>query len=294
MQTQYSLAVPGNVICGVGCVKRLPDIIQLKGTERLSVLVDVGVLKSGKIDTLLQTLRDRFSHVALVTDVPPEPEEGQVRVIFDQVQDSGAQCVVAIGGGSVMDTSKIIAVMLQNPGYYTDLTDTAQIACPGVPLIAVPTSAGTGSEATPNAIILIPEKKQKVGVIHSYFLPQAVLLDAELTCSLPPTVTAATGLDAFCHCIETYISRKTNPFSRLFGLRGMELVQRYLRRAYTDGNDMEAREKHVAGCLLRGCSYHGFQHRGGACTQLPVRWLLPYTSRHFQCGFVALRDELQH
>lgn len=242
MQKQYALAIPDSIISGAGCIHQLPELIKAEGKTSIALFADIGALKSGSIDSVIDALKQSLSAVTLVTNVPPEPEDRQVREIFSQVKDCGAEAIVAIGGGSVMDTAKIIAAMMTNPGYYEDLTDKEKILNRGAPLFCAPTSAGTGSEATPNAIVLIPEKKLKVGVVHPYFLPYKVLLDPELTRSLPRSVTAATGLDAFCHCIETYISRKTNPFARLFGLKGMELVSKYLRRAYADGNDMEARE----------------------------------------------------
>lgn len=242
MQTPYSLAIPNRVISGPGCIRQLPELIRVEGKSRIALFADIGALKSGSIDGVIAELKESLTSVTMVTNVPPEPEDRQVREIFAQVKDCGAEAIVAIGGGSVMDTAKIIAVMMTNPGYYEDLTDKEKIVNRGAPLFCAPTSAGTGSEATPNAIVLIPEKKLKVGVVHPYFLPYQVLLDPELTRSLPKSVTAATGLDAFCHCIETYISRKTNPFARVFGLKGIGLVSKYLRRAYADGNDMEARE----------------------------------------------------
>lgn len=242
MQTQYTLSVPGSVISGPGCINQLPQLILAEGKQNVALFADIGALKSGSIDSVIQALKGTFPSVTLISNVPPEPEDRQVREIFGQVKDCGADVIVAIGGGSVMDTSKIIAAMLTNPGYYEDLTDKTKIVNRGAPLFAAPTSAGTGAEATPNAIVLIPEKKLKVGVVHPYFLPCKVLLDPELTRSLPQSVTASTGLDAFCHCIETYISRKSNPFARLFSLKGLELITKYLRRAYADGNDMEARE----------------------------------------------------
>lgn len=252
MEATYALTIPGAVLCGAGCVSRLPELICGAGKTNIALFVDGGALQAGALDETIQALKACLETVTLVSNVPPEPEDRQVRAIFDQVKGCGAQMLVAIGGGSVMDTAKIIAVMLTNPGYYADLTDKEAILQPGAPLFVVPTSAGTGSEATPNAIVLIPEKKLKVGVVHPYFLPSKVLLDPELTRSLPQSVTAATGLDAFCHCIETYISKKTNPFARLFGLRGISLVCQYLRRAYADGNDMTAREQMLLAAFYGG------------------------------------------
>ena len=251
MLKEYSISVPETVICGAGCIHKLTGLIEEAGKKNVAVFADIGALKSGSIDGVLEELRARFQ-VTLVDNVPPEPEDRQVREIYEQMKDCGAELIVAIGGGSVMDTTKMISVMMTNPGYYEDLTDKSKIVNKGAPLFVAPTSAGTGSEATPNAIVVLPEQKVKMGVVHPYFLPAKVLLDPELTKSLPKSVTASTGLDAFCHCIETYISRKTNPFARLFGLKGMELISKYLRRAYNDGGDMEARENMLLAAFYGG------------------------------------------
>ena len=251
MQKEFTLQIPESVICGAGCIDRLPEMIREAGKTNIAVFADIGALKSGSIDKVLEELKKEFK-VTLVDDVPPEPEDRQVRAIFDEVKSCGAELIVAIGGGSVMDTTKMIAVMMTNPDYYDDLTDKSKIVNKGAPLYVAPTSAGTGSEATPNSIVLIPEQKLKVGVVHPYFLPAKVLLDPMLTKSLPQSVTAATGLDAFCHCIETYISRKTNPFARLFGLKGIELITANLRKAYADGTDMEAREAMLLAAFYGG------------------------------------------
>ena len=251
MLKEYSISIPETVICGAGCIHKLTGLIEEAGKNNIAVFADIGALKSGSIDGVLEELRAKFQ-VTLVDNVPPEPEDRQVREIYEQMKDCGAELIVAIGGGSVMDTTKMIAVMMTNPDYYDDLTDKSKIVNKGAPLFVAPTSAGTGSEATPNAIVVLPEQKVKMGVVHPYFLPSKVLLDPELTRSLPQSVTASTGLDAFCHCIETYISRKTNPFARMFGLKGMELISKYLRRAYHDGSDMEARENMLLAAFYGG------------------------------------------
>ncbi len=249
---QYNLRMPSSVICGCGAADGLASMVQSRGIRNVAVLVDAGALKSGALNGTLNQIESVVSKLTLVTDIPPEPEDKQVVAILEQVKASDAELIIAIGGGSVLDTAKFIAVMLKNPEYQADLTKKELIKVPGVPLIAVPTSAGTGSEATPNAIILIPDKKLKVGVVHDYFMPQQVVLDARLTRSLPPSVTASTGLDAFCHCIETYISKKSNPFSDLFALEGLKLISVNLLKAYHDGDNMEAREN-----MLRAAFYGG-------------------------------------
>ena len=246
MNNQYSLVLPSNVICGSGVLEKLADIVKDNEISSIAVFVDQGVYGSGAVDSILKRLVSIVSRVTVITDVPPEPEEGQVKEIFEKANYHGIQMIVAIGGGSVIDTAKIVSVMLTNPEYIEKLSDSSLIKNKGICLVAVPTSAGTGAEATPNAIILIPEKKLKVGVVHKYFIPSYVILDPELTRTLPKSITAATGIDAYCHCIETYISRKSNAFSSMFSLEGLRLIKENLIRAYNDGSDMEARE-----CMLR-------------------------------------------
>ena len=241
MLKQFSLVVPQNVICGLGTIDKLPELLRNKDAKNVALIVNKSVSRQKVFQNLYEKLNGEFS-VLLETDLPIEPEEGQVREVADRLLDHTVDVIVAIGGGSAMDLAKFVAVMMTNKDFYDDLTDKEKIVNKPVPLICVPTSAGTGSEATPNSIILIPSKQLKVGVVHNYFLPTDVILDPEMTRSLPKSVTAATGLDAFCHCIETYISRKTNPFARLFGLEGIKLISKYLRRAYDDPDDMEARE----------------------------------------------------
>ena len=171
MMNPYVLAVPERVISGAGCISKLPELLKELDKKKVALFADMGALKSGAIDATIETLKVSCESFTLVNNVPPEPEDRQVREIFGQVKDCGADAIVAIGGGSVMDTSKIISVMMTNPGYYDDLTDQSKIVNCGAPLLVAPTSAGTGSEATPNAIVLIPEKKLKVGVVHPYFMP---------------------------------------------------------------------------------------------------------------------------
>lgn len=248
----YSLKIPGNVIAGPGSIRQLVPMVEGFGAKAPALFVDGGVLKSGAANTAIDALKKSFAGTVVVDDVPPEPEEGQVRAIYDRLAKQNVDAVVAIGGGSVLDAAKMISVMLTNPGYYNDLTDKEAIEHKGLPVVAVPTSAGTGSEATPNSIILIPEKQLKVGVVHEYFLPGNVILDAKLTRSLPPHVTAATGLDAFCHCIETLMSKKRSPFSAVFSLEGLRLITKSLRRAYADGNDMQAREDMLLAAFYGG------------------------------------------
>lgn len=289
---QYGLKIPSNVICGCGSIKELIKIIQKAKATRIGLFVDPAVLKLNIVNDLLQQLESNFKQVVVIDDIKSEPEDWQVKNVYHKIKDKKIELLAAIGGGSVMDTAKIVAVMLTNIRYENDLTDTTLIEKPAVPLVAVPTSSGTGSEATPNSIILFPEKKIKIGVVHEYFLPLQVILDPELTISLPPSVTAATGLDAFCHCIETYISKKSNYICEMFSLQGIKLIGQNLREAYTNGENIEAREKMLLAAFYGGvaisCSstvaVHALSYPLGGRYRIPHgvsnAILLPYVMKY--------------
>ena len=252
MEKLYQIALPRKVVAGRGATAQIKDIVDRLKVENILLLVDGGVYKSGIVAPIEEMLRDY--QVLVVDDTPPEPEYKQVLEIYEKIEDTRIELVLAVGGGSVMDTAKILAVMAKNPEYRDNLLDASLIAVRGLPTIFVPTTAGTGSEGTPNAIVVVPEKELKVGIVHEYFIPDVVILDPEMTRSLPPAVTAATGLDAFCHAIECFISKKANAFSDLYALKAINLIMKYLRRAYENGEDMEARENMLLAAFYGGLS----------------------------------------
>ncbi len=286
----YSLQIPSEVVCGAGALQQALTHAQASGAQRVGLLVDSAVCAHPNVQALVEGLRSRAKAVALVSEIPAEPSVAQVLEVYEALNQAceDVQLIIAVGGGSTLDIAKLISAMLTNPAYRDDVTDVSRITADACPLYAAPTSAGTGAEATINAIVLIPEKKVKQGVIHPSFLPQRVFLDPELSRGLPPHITAATGLDAFCHCIETYISRKHTPFSRLYSMEGMRLITRYLLRAYRDGNDMEAREGMLIAAFYGGvairCSstvaVHALSYPLGGAYHIPHgianAMLLPY------------------
>ena len=238
----YRMRPPGDVLSGRGSLERIGELASKYRPESVVLLVDGNVRKNGGADRLTALLSASCAKLCVVSDIPVEPETGQVKELFARFGELQADLIVAMGGGSVLDSAKMISVLLRNPAYLENLLDAGLIEKRGVPLIAVPTSAGTGSEATPNSIVVVPEQKLKVGVVHPFFIPDSVILDPETTLSLPAHVTAATGLDAFCHAIECFISKKSNPFSDLYALEAIRLVARSLFNAYNDGADIGARE----------------------------------------------------
>jgi len=190
----------------------------------------------------------------VIAITPPKPEVADVLAIEAAARAAGAHdLVVGIGGGSAIDVAKILAVLLaQNLNLRDVLTKKVEISARGLPNIMVPTTSGTGAEATPNSIILVPEDELKIGIVSPYLLPDAVILDPQLTLSLPPDVTASTGMDALTHAIECYCSKKGNAFSDLYALEAIRLIGRSIRRAFQNGQDVAAREDMLMGAYWGG------------------------------------------
>jgi alcohol dehydrogenase class IV len=243
----------GRVVAGPGSIERLLELVSDLGGRRVLIVSDKGVARAGLVDRPRELLAAGGVAVTVLDDTPPEPEVKHVEALFAAAKAAGgADVVVGIGGGSAMDVAKILAVLLAQPVTLSALLAKEPIRIRGLPTVMVPTTAGTGSEATPNAIVLVPEDELKVGIVSPNLMPDGVILDPLLTVTLPPAITAATGMDALTHAIECYCSRKGNLFSDLYGLEAIRLIARSIRRAYRDGTDVDARHDMLLGAYYGG------------------------------------------
>ncbi|NML15696.1 iron-containing alcohol dehydrogenase [Azohydromonas caseinilytica] len=251
----YAILNPGRVIAGAGSIEQLAALAGTDfGARHALVVSDKGVAAAGLVQGPCAALEAAGLRVTLIDSTPPEPDVRDVEAIMEAAHAAGApDLVVGIGGGSAMDVAKIVAVLLAHKQDLRELlSKKAEIPARGLPTVMVPTTAGTGSEATPNSIILVPEDELKVGIVSARLMPDAVILDPLLTLTLPPAVTASTGMDALTHAIECYCSRKGNPFSDLYALEAIRLIARSIRRAVSDGRDVAAREDMLMGAYWGG------------------------------------------
>ena len=248
----YTLLNAGRVIAGPDSIESIAEIVADFGARRVLIISDKGVARAGLIDRPKALLEAAGVMVSVIDDTPPEPEVGQVEAIFAAAKKQSCELVIGIGGGSAMDVAKIVAVLLNNDVSLRDLLNKAPIAKRGLPTLMVPTTAGTGSEATPNSIVLVPEDELKVGIVSPKLMPDCVILDPKMTIGLPPAITASTGMDALTHAIECYMSKKGNPFSELFALKAITLISRSIRRAFTTGTDLDARHDMLLGAMYGG------------------------------------------
>ena len=199
----YALLNAGRIIAGPGSIESIKDVVADLGASKVLIITDKGVAGAGLIAKPRSLLEAAGIEVAVIDSTPPEPDVNQVNAILDAARPHAPQLVVGIGGGSAMDVAKIVAVLLKHDVALRDLLGgKAKIVARGVPTLMDPTTAGTGSETTPNSIILVPEDELKVGIVSPKLMPDGVILDPELTVGLPPAITASTGMDALCHAIE--------------------------------------------------------------------------------------------
>ena len=248
----FSFAGAKKIVFGNGSFATLPEHLAELKVSRPLVVVDRNLAETGFGEKLSGLLEKAKIGYVLYDKTEPEPPL--------ELADEGAKLalkkkcdgVVGIGGGSAMDLAKAISVLAANKGKAEDYLGLNKVPGPGLPKIMVPTTAGTGSEVTFTAVFIRKKLKKKEGMNSPYLYPELALLDPELTLSLPPKPTAATGIDALCHAIESYTSVNASPMSELMSLEAIRLISENLRTAVHDGTNLEAREAMLLGSLYAG------------------------------------------
>jgi len=255
MSNPYHFQTVKHIVHGAGSLNLLPEKLALLDTpiKRIALITQPAIEALGVIEQVVAALAAKDVEVLVVRGVEPEPTIGNVEAVFrDQIAPFAPQAILSIGGGSVLDAAKLFAVRLTNDQPLREWLGIDLIRNPGVPMILVPTTAGTGAEVTPNAIVTLPDEELKVGIVSRHLLPQIVILDASLTLGLPKAITAATGMDAFVHSLESYISTKANPISDMFAMESMRLIGANIVEAYEHGDSIKAREAMMLGSMYGG------------------------------------------
>ena len=245
-----SLKLPACTHLGEGGVKTVPEIIRRENAKKVVVFTDQGVRQSGVCDVLLRELTDVSYEV--LDDIPREPSYLDVEKIAAQLEAVACDLIVAIGGGSVMDTAKLCSILKGAPYTVRDLLQDPTQGRKQVKTVFLPTTCGTGSEATCNAIVAIPEESVKKGIVNDAMIPDYAVLDPLTIRHLPKAIVAATGVDALAHVVECYTSLKATDFSNMFALTGAKLIFENLVRAYEDPDDMEAKTAMMLGAFYGG------------------------------------------
>ncbi len=238
--TSFSYHNPTAIEFGWGALARLPDLVKSVGGRRALVVGDPGVAQAGLVNRVVAALGEAIP-VTTFTDVESDPDARSVDAGVQLARSRECDVIIGIGGGSAMDVAKVIGVMLTNPGNIRDYNGMGKIGKPGAPVIAIPTTSGTGSELTIWSVLSDKEKKTKFGVGSILNCARVALLDPELTMSLPPAITAATGIDALTHALESYVNTATQPISEAMSEQSMALIARSLRLAVAQPGNKEAR-----------------------------------------------------
>ena len=250
MLTDYILQIPQTVYGGLHALENIPKVIQ--GTKKAAVFTDPGIRGAGLLDCPLSLIRNAGTDTVIFDDLPAEPTCDQAQDIIDRFRASNADFIVAIGGGSVMDIAKLASITAGSPWGVRDLLEDPLRGSKQVRTLMIPTTAGTGAEATPNSIVAVPEKELKVGIVNSAMIADFVILDGRMIRSLPRKIAASTGVDALCHAIECFTSKKANPFSDSFALEALDLILNNIETACDDANAMDAKNAMLTAAFYAG------------------------------------------
>lgn len=240
---------PNRVVFGEGSMQRFVDDFVEKGFRRL-FLLSIVELRSA-LTPFLEQLKSQGVEISSDESIVGEPTFDDFDAVLLKAKDFDADSVVGIGGGSVLDVAKLIAAQLKNSQTLDEIKGIGNLKERKIYVACIPTTSGTGSEVSPNAIF-VNNQGEKVGIISPYLVPDAAYIDPILTVSLPKSVTAATGIDALTHCLEAYTNKFAHPFVDLYALEGVRIIAKYLKRACDDGTDLEARSQVALGSMYGG------------------------------------------
>lgn len=241
MLTKYELKLPNTVYSGEDALDKIRLIIEENNVKKLAVFTDKGIEGAGLLDLPMEKVKATGVDYVVLDDLPAEPTYMEAQKLVDQCKEYGADFILAIGGGSVLDTAKLSSVLMTDEYGIKELLDDPKRAKKCIKTLMIPTTAGTGSEATPNAIVAVPEKQLKIGIVNTDMIADYVILDAVMIKKLPRKIAAATGVDALAHAIECFTSNKANPFSDMYALQALDMILNNIERACDDPDAMDAK-----------------------------------------------------
>jgi alcohol dehydrogenase class IV len=266
---------PTKIVFGVGAARDVGMEMAGLGCGRALVVTDPGVMKAGLVEGVLKALGDRC--VGVWSEVPQDTGVGIVNRAAAFAREKGADCVVSVGGGSVIDTGKGICILLTEGGGLENFEGIQLLTRPQTPHIVIPTTAGTGSEVTCMAVILDERKKQKILIVEYFNTPRIAILDPKMTEKLPPLLTVSTGMDAMTHAVEALQSTQREPIADGLAMQAIRLLHRYLPVCAENGADLAARGQVQLAATMAGWAFgnamvglvHAMAHSLGAIARVP-------------------------
>ncbi|MCD7965238.1 MAG: iron-containing alcohol dehydrogenase [Clostridiaceae bacterium] len=251
MTDQCSLMMPKAVYSGSGALNKIRELTE--GVyKKAAIFTDHGVKQAGLLELPVQFLREAGVETVVIGDLPAEPDCEEAEQVIEAFRRTEADLIVAVGGGSVMDVAKLASITADGSCSVRELLDDPGLGRKQVPTLMIPTTAGTGSEATMNSIVAVPEKQVKTGIVNPEMIPDYVILDGVLLKNLPKKIAASTGIDAMAHAVECYTSKKANPFSNLFAREAAKLIFNNIIEACEDTEAEEAKTNMLIAAFYAG------------------------------------------
>ena len=273
------------IVFGKNASKRIGEELVSLGSKHTLIVTDKGIVNAGLLEGIVDSIQQQGIAYTIFDEVPPNPPRKTVNKGIDLFKSEECDSVVAVGGGSSIDTAKAIAIMIHNDGDIIEYDNSElggkEFKNPGAPVITIPTTSGTGSEVTQWSVITDEKRNWKSSIGSPLMAAKVALVDPVLTLNLPPAITAATGVDALTHAVEAYTCKAAvagfSPITDTLALRAIQLIAKSLRQAYVQGNNYEAREKMMIGSTMAGIAFpqiglgtcHGMAHPLGGHYDVP-------------------------
>lgn len=251
----FSFSVPQDILVGRGSIEKLPEAVKKTGGSHALIISGPNLLRMGLVDKVAGYIKEAGMRVDIFTDIEANPSVKTVEKATKAFIASGADFLVAFGGGSPMDVAKAVGVVAKYGGSITEYEGAHKVPGKIIPLIAIPTTAGTGSEVTAFSVITDHDRNYKLTVFSYELLPCCAILDADFIMTTPASVAAACGIDAFIHAEEAYVSTDASPFSEAMSEKAMELIGKNIRRFVANRRDEEAAEAMMTGSLFAGIAF---------------------------------------
>ena len=274
------IILPSIMQIGAKASREVGSILNSLSYKKPLIITDKMMVDLGYASKIQKSLNAVNIHADIFADTIPEPTVASIQAGVNKIKSADYDCIIALGGGSPIDSAKAIGILGKFGGVMSDYKFPRLVSEIGVPIIAIPTTAGTGSEVTRFTIIADESTDEKMLCVGRGFMPSVALIDYELTLSLPKRATADTGIDALTHAMEAYVSKKANAYSDTQAIEAMKLIGPNLRKVYHDGNDLKAREKMMLGATLAGIAFsnasvalvHGMSRPIGAISAAKKRY----------------------
>ncbi|MDW7739081.1 MAG: iron-containing alcohol dehydrogenase [Bacillota bacterium] len=250
----FPFSLPGINYFGRGALSELGPEVAGYRAKKVFLISDKGVADAGLIEKVARQVKESTAEFLLYLNVKPEPTVEDLDRCLEAFKMESCDLIIGLGGGSPLDVAKGVSILATNGGSILDYVGINLIPKSGIPKILIPTTAGTGAEVTKNAIFTDKKEQLKKGVVSKYLLPEVAIVDSDLTLTMPPSVTAATGMDALTHAIESYTAPKATIQTDLYALKAIELIGESLRQAVASGTDAKAREDMALGSVFAGIS----------------------------------------